>query len=1232
MNEVQRVYVEKLNDFKIQAENLQEEMDSVLGISSENVRLINVYDIENLFFNEFEMAAEEVLSEPNVDKFFFDFKLEEGEKAFRVEYLPGQYDQRADSAMQCVRLLDSKLEPKIRASVIYVFQGISDEELIKLKGYLINPVDSREVSLEMPKTLTTDTVVPEPVKQIEDFISMDENALNNLLKGMGLAMTLEDLKYSQQYFIKEGRNPYVTEIKVLDTYWSDHCRHTTFMTSLTEIDLEDNNIEALDQSFDHYLCTREALGREDKDINLMDLATIAVRDMKAKGHLDDLEVSEEINACSMVAPVEVDGEEVDYLIMFKNETHNHPTEIEPFGGAATCLGGAIRDPLSGRSYVYQSMRITGSGDPRTPIEETIQGKLPQRSITIGAAHGFSSYGNQIGLNTGYVREYYNEKYIAKRMEVGFVIAASEKKDVTRGIPAVGDLVLLLGGRTGRDGVGGATGSSKIHDEQSIEESGAEVQKGNPPVERKIQRLFRNAEISQMIKRSNDFGAGGVSVAIGEIADSVDVNLDKVSKKYDGLDGTELAISESQERMAVVIAETDLDTFIAGCEKENLEVAVVAKVTDDNRFRLRWRDQVILDLDREFLNSAGAPSYSKIKVGAVNLDQYPLNEEKTWEETLEDLNVASQKGLVQRFDNSIGRNNVLSYLGGKYLMTPIQGMVSTVPVEGNETSTVSFVSNGYNPTIASWSPFHGGMYAVIESISKQVALGGKVDKIRFTFQEYFERLGQEPLRWGKPFSAILGANSAMAHFNLASIGGKDSMSGTYTLKDQRIDVPPSLISFAVSMGNVEQVISPELKGIGHDLILFEAKKNADQTFNYNNLSAIYDEIQALNDDKKILSAYVVEYGGLKAAIAKMTFGNKIGVEIDAMPKGDLFASIVVEVVPGVTAVRGQKIGQSIEASEIRISDMNYGIDELISCWQEPLETVFPTERQISEEPQRFNFYSPTYSKAKTSIARPKVFIPVFPGTNCEYDTAYQFEQAGADVDVLIFRNNSSRAIEESIDEIARRIKESQIIALAGGFSAGDEPEGSGKFIASVFKNQKISESVMDLIDNRDGLMIGICNGFQALIKLGLVPYGDIRSLSESDPTLTFNDIGRHVAQIVNTKVVSNNSPWMRYADTDIIYKTPVSHGEGKFFANSVTVEQLADQGQIAIQYVDDNGNPTYKTKYNPNGSIHAIEAITSPDGRILGKMGHTERVGNRLAINVPDMGDLKLFQAGVEYFK
>lgn len=1232
MSEVRRVYVEKMEDFSVQAANLKQEMASVLGIASEGVRIINVYDAENLTAEAFDKAIVEVLSEPNVDRFFFDLHLEEDEQAFRVEFLPGQYDQRADSAMQCVRLLDSHLEPLIRASHLYVFKGIQAGELETLKRYLINPVDSREVSLAVPETLDMAAAMPEPVRQIDGFIHCDEAALESLLKEMGLAMSLADLKYSQEYFRAEGRDPYVTEIKVLDTYWSDHCRHTTFMTSLKEIDLEDNNIQDLDTSFDHYLEAREALGREGKDITLMDLATVAMREMKVKGHLDDLEISEEINACSIVSPVKVGDHEEDYLIMFKNETHNHPTEIEPFGGAATCLGGAIRDPLSGRSYVYQSMRITGSGDPRTPIEETIPGKLPQRSITIGAAQGFSSYGNQIGLNTGYVREYYNEKFIAKRMEVGFVIGASSKDDVTRGVPSPGDLVLLLGGRTGRDGVGGATGSSKIHDEQSIEVSGAEVQKGNPPVERKIQRLFRDSQISRMIKRSNDFGAGGVSVAIGEIADSVEVNLDMVPKKYEGLDGTELAISESQERMAVVIAADDLETFVAGCEEENLEVTVVAKVTDDNRFRLRWRDQVILDLDRDFLNSAGAPSYSSIKIESVDIDAYPLKDEVSWEEALTDLNAASQKGLVQRFDNSIGRNNVLSYLGGAHLMTPIQGMVSTVPVTGGETSTVSIVSNGYHPGIATWSPFHGGMYAVVESISKQVALGGKVDRIRFTFQEYFERLGNDPVRWGKPFSALLGANRAMNHFNLASIGGKDSMSGTYTLKDQRIDVPPSLISFAVSMGEVDQVISPELKGADHEVVLFEARRKADQTFDFDNLSAIYEEIESLNSKGLALSAYVVEYGGLKAALAKMSFGNKVGLHLDRLPEGDFYASILLELPAGTPTTHGIVLGRTIEEPVIVAPEGTLQIDQLTTRWEQPLETVFPTIKPVEGQPKRFEHFTSTPLRAKKSIARPKVFIPVFPGTNCEYDTAHQFEAAGADVDILVFRNNSSQAIESSIREIARRIDQSQIIALAGGFSAGDEPEGSGKFIASVFKNPEISESVMRLLNDRDGLMIGICNGFQALIKLGLVPYGEIRRLGLDDPTLTFNEIGRHVAQMVNTRVSSDKSPWLRYADGNRLYKTPVSHGEGRFYANAETVEYLAQNGQIAIQYVDDQGQPTYETRYNPNGSVHAIEAITSPDGRVLGKMGHTERVGTRLAVNVPDMGDLKLFQAGVDYFK
>jgi phosphoribosylformylglycinamidine synthase len=1232
MNIVKRVYVKKRNGFDVHADNLREEIRSILGIDSSNLQIINVYDIENLSQPDFEMTVREVLSEPNVDEFFYSFETKENQKTFRVEYLPGQYDQRADSAEQCLMLLNSELKPKINASQIYVFDDISEKELVVLKKYLINPVDSREIGLSVPNALTSEASVPNDIKTLEGFIEFNESELKNLIVELGLAMTIDDLKATQKYFKSESKNPTLTEIKVLDTYWSDHCRHTTFMTSIKTVDMNENNIEVLDETYTKYLETRKNLGRENKDVTLMDLATINMRDMKVKGKLDDLEVSEEINACSIVASVDIDDREEEYLIMFKNETHNHPTEIEPFGGAATCLGGAIRDPLSGRSYVYQSMRISGSGDPRVPVEMTIPGKLAQRSITIGAAKGFSSYGNQIGLNTGYVREYYNKGFLAKRMEVGFVIGATPRKDVLRDVPAEGDLVVVVGGRTGRDGVGGATGSSKIHDQKSIEVSGAEVQKGNPPIERKIQRLFRNPKISGLIKRSNDFGAGGVSVAIGEIADSVEVNLDLMPKKYEGLDGTELSISESQERMAVVIAKENIDDFIEGCKKENLEVSVVAKVTNDNRFRLIWRGNTILDLDREFLNSAGAKSYGRVKVSAVEMNEYPLEPSEDLYDGLNDINEASQRGLVEQFDNSIGRNNVLSFHGGEHLMTPIQGMVSKIPVEKGETNTVSIVSNGYNPKIGKWSSFHGGMYSVVESLSKQVALGGKIDKVRFTFQEYFERLGNDPVRWGKPFSALLGANSVMDYFDLASVGGKDSMSGTYSYGDVRIDVPPTLISFAVSIGNIKDVISPEFKSKGNSIALFEAKRNADHTFDFENLEKIYKEIEELNSKGMIKSAYVVEEHGIGSAIAKMTFGNHIGAKVDCDTAKDLYASIVVEMEKSYEVDNGTIIGETIEKQVIQINEKTYKIEDLINTWEKPLEKVFPTEKKVEGVSKKFNFYTPSIVTSNLGIVKPKVFIPVFPGTNCEYDTAYKFEQAGADVDTFIFKNLKSSDIDESIDEIVKRIKKSQIITLAGGFSAGDEPEGSGKFIASVLKNPRIKEALMDLLNNRDGLMLGVCNGFQALIKLGLVPYGDIRTLGENDPTLTFNKLGRHVAQMVYTKATSNKSPWMMYSDPNLVYKTPVSHGEGRFVADEKMLKWLEENGQIAMQYVDEFGNPTYDTRYNPNGSVHAIEAITSPDGRILGKMGHNERIDNQLAINVPSKEDLKLFKAGVDYFK
>lgn len=1232
MTDIRRVYVEKEDGFNINSINLKDEVNKILKINTTNVKIINIYDIENLSEKEFLAAIVEVLSEPNVDKFFYSYKFKKNEKGFRVEYLPGQYDQRADSAKQCIMLLDSKLKPNIKASKLFVFENITDKELEKLKKYLINPVDSREVGLDIDKSLKTEKVKLKDVKIVDGFNDLDEEKLKLMIKELGLAMKVEDLELSKKYFKKEGRNPTITEIKVLDSYWSDHCRHTTFNTKLIDVDLTENNIKGLDESYRRYLEYKKELKTDKEDINLMDIATISAKKRKQEGKLDDLEISEEINACSITADVNVDGTNEKHLIMFKNETHNHPTEIEPFGGAATCLGGAIRDPLSGRSYVYQSMRISGSGDPRSPIEKTISGKLPQRSITLGAAQGFSSYGNQIGLNTGYVREYYNDDFIAKRMEVGFVIGSVKKENVVRKSPEEGDLILLLGGRTGRDGIGGATGSSKIHDKQSLEVSGAEVQKGNAPIERKIQRLFSNPTISKMIKKCNDCGAGGLSVAIGEIADSILLNLDLVPKKYEGLDGTEIAISESQERMVVVISPNNLDEFEKECYKENLEVASVAKVTGDNRFRMEWRNVEILNLCRDFINTSGTKSKESIKISPVSIKDYPYNKKLNYIESLKDINSASQRGLVERFDNSIGRNNVMSFYGGKNLTTPIQCMISKVPVEGKNTNTITIVSNGYNPKIAKWSPFHGGMYSVVESISKQIASGGKLNNIRFTFQEYFEKLGKDPVRWGKPFSALMGANSVMDYFELASIGGKDSMSGTYITKDNRIDVPPTLISFAVSVGNINSVITPEMKKSGNNIILFKADRNDDYTYKMDTLKTIYDEIQQLNKNKKILSSYVIEDGGVFPALVKMAVGNDIGFEILEDIDDDYYGSIVAEIPKDIDVKTGIIIGETIDEEVAIIGNSSYKLDDLLKEWEKPLEEVFPTIMDEKGEIEKIKIRDKKIFVKQSLKAKPNVFIPIFPGTNCEYDTEYKFVKAGGNVDTFVFRNLSSSDIDYSIEEMVKRIKKAQIITLVGGFSAGDEPEGSGKFIASVFKNPKMKDALMDLIENRDGLMLGICNGFQALIKLGLVQYGSIRTLEKTDPTLSFNKIGRHVSQMVYTKVVSKKSPWLAYSDPNKIYVTPVSHGEGRFVANNDMIKVLDENGQIAIQYVDKNGNPTYENKYNPNGSVYAVEALTSPDGRILGKMGHTERVGNGLAINVPDMEDLKLFKAGIDYFK
>jgi len=1229
MSDVLRIYVKKREEFDTHGMNLMEEMREILKIRAQKVWVYHVYDVQNLTREDFDLAVREILMEVNVDEIFDAVDFEENQRAFRVQYLPGQYDQRADSAMACIKLLKPHLEPVVQSSTLYVFEGIDGDELQKIKKYLINPVDSREVPLGVPENLGIFLEEPSKVPPIHGFIYRNDRELKTLLESYALAMSLEDLKKIQEYFLKEDRDPTVTELRVLDTYWSDHCRHTTFNTEIEEVDLSANNLEALEETYQSYLASRKQLERHLNPDTLMELATVNLRLMKKKGLLDDLEVSEEINAVSLVAP----NPEKDLLVMFKNETHNHPTEIEPFGGAATCLGGAIRDPLSGRAYVYQSMRISGASDPRTPLEETLAGKLPQRVITREAARGFSAYGNQIGLNTGFVKEYYHPGFEAKRMEVGFVIGATPLADVTRKKPSPGDLVLLLGGATGRDGIGGATGSSKSHDIQSIEISGAEVQKGNPPMERRIQRLFMDPKVSRSIKRSNDFGAGGISVALGEIADALEVDLDKVPKKYQGLDGTELAISESQERMAVVIAPQDLEAFLEASAKENLPATVVAKVTDNHRFRLLWRGETILDLDRDFLDAGGAGRRARVKVDPVNLEAYPLKGRPLDERIFQDINAASQRGLVEQFDNSIGRCNVLSFYGGKHLDTPIQGMVSKLPFLSEDNPLVSIVTHGYEPLVAQWSPFHGGMYAVVGALSKQVALGASLKRVRLAFQEYFERLGDDPSRWGRPFSALLGANRVLDAFDLASVGGKDSMSGTFvTQSDERIDVPPTLIAFGVSLGSVHRVISPEFKGGSHDILLFRAPKHRDHTFDLEAVKAMYREVESLIEEGKVYSGAVIESEGLYGALAKMTFGNEVGCRVEAPGEEDYFASILLEVDKGLQTTLGLGIGVTQEEKTLDFGGEKRALRNLKTLWEAPLASVFPTEKKVALKKASFECYRPPKPPKGGKTPAPRVFIPVFPGTNCEFDTAYGFEKAGGRVNTQVFRNLRPSDIENSIRQMEKAIRNSEIIALAGGFSAGDEPEGSGKFIASVLKNPRIAEAVMDLLENRDGLILGICNGFQALIKTGLLPYGRIQSLDKRDPTLTFNPIGRHVAQMVYTRVKSQLSPWLAYGDPDRIYTTPVSHGEGRLILGEDHFNRLREKGQIALQYVTPGGEPAEETRYNPNASDYGVEALSSEDGRILGKMGHTERIGRQLAINVPDKGDLRLFEAGVHYFK
>ncbi|TDX51835.1 phosphoribosylformylglycinamidine synthase [Orenia marismortui] len=1258
MFQIRRVYVEKKEEYNVEAKQLLADFKESLQLENlEDVRIINRYDIAKISEEAYQQACNTILSEPTVDNLVEEeLELSEAEIAFGVEYLPGQYDQRADSAEQCIQILNNDEKPIVRAARIVVLKGdLTAEEVEKIKEYYINPVDSREADLAKPETLEMKYEVPTEVENIEGFIEADEACMEDLLVELGLAMSKEDLLHTQNYFRDtEKRNPTITEIRLLDTYWSDHCRHTTFLTKIEDVEIEEGKYtKPIAEAYAEYLAGRERVYQgKDKDICLMDIALMGMKELRKDGKLEDLEISEEVNAASIIVPVDVDGEEEEWLVMFKNETHNHPTEIEPFGGAATCLGGAIRDPLSGRSYVYQAMRITGSGDPRTPIEDTISGKLPQKKIAQEASHGYSSYGNQIGLATGMVEEIYDEKYLAKHMEIGAVVAAAPKENVVRGSAEPGDIIILLGGQTGRDGCGGATGSSKAHTEESIEECGAEVQKGNPPTERKIQRLFRNPKVSKMIKVCNDFGAGGVSVAIGELADALEIDLDAVPKKYAGLDGTELAISESQERMAVVVDKENVKKFIELSETENLEATVVAEVKGHRRLIMNWQGNDIVNISRDFLDTNGATQTTKVVVkNPQEEENYFKTASKTrlaaekdlkakWLENISDINVCSQKGLVEKFDSSIGAGTVLMPFGGKYQLTPTQSMVAKIPMLEGDTNTGTIMSHGYNSKLSTWSPFHGALYAVIESVAKVVATGGSYDKIRFTFQEYFERLNNDYSKWGKPFSALLGAYHAQKGFGLPAIGGKDSMSGSFN----DIDVPPTLVSFAVDTVDVNNVISPEFKNIDSQLVYLSVEKDEADMPDFDKLTVAYNKVTELIKEDKILAAQAITLGGIAEAVTKMSFGNKIGVTFqEEIAEDKLFTpdygAIILEVKAGEDLaelfgkVEYEVMGVTSVEETIKVNGLDLAIDEAIAAWEAPLEKVYRTKTEEDTKDYEFKPYNAkeVYTP-KIKVAKPKVLIPVFPGTNCEYDTAKQFEQAGAEVETLVFKNLKPQQIEESIDAMVKSINRSQIVALAGGFSAGDEPEGSGKFIATVFRNPKIKEAVMKLLNNRDGLMLGICNGFQALIKLGLVPYGEIRELTEKAPTLTYNTIGRHVSCMANTRIVSNKSPWLANVEVGDTHSIPVSHGEGRFVASEEVAKELFANGQVATQYVDFAGKPSSDISFNPNGSVYAIEGITSPDGRILGKMGHSERIGSNVSKNIIAKKDQMLFKAGVEYFK
>ncbi len=1251
-NFCKRLFIQKKKEFDVEGKELLLDFKQNLCIDSiKEVRIVNRYDIIDISKEVLEASKYSVFAEKNLDNLYEDSIDLYGYSCFAVEYLPGQYDQRSDAAEECIEIISEGVRPKVKyAKIICIKGNIKEKEFKKIKDYYINPVDSRETIPFGESCFKEDAFETSNIENIKEFINMNDNEIEALHKELNLAMSLSDLKLCKEYFVKEKRNPTYTEIAVIDTYWSDHCRHTTFSTSIKDIEIEENIFNKPTAiAYDEYIKSRNYLYEKQRDINLMDIATIAMKEMKKRGDLKDLDESDEINACTIKVNIDTTFGIEEYLISFKNETHNHPTEIEPFGGAATCLGGAIRDPLSGRTYVYQAMRVTGSGDPRKKVSDTLKGKLPQRKITLGAAKGYSSYGNQIGLSTGQVTEVYHEGFVAKRMEIGAVIGAAPSKNVRREKPLKGDVILLLGGRTGRDGCGGATGSSKKHTEKSINICGAEVQKGNAPTERKLQRFFRREEVAALIKKCNDFGAGGVAVAIGELCSGIDINLDKVPKKYEGLTGTELAISESQERMAVVVEKEHADRFIKLAEEENIESTKVAEVTELERLRMFYKGEAIVDIKRDFLDSNGAKNYADVFIKApVEEDNYfnsfyenSKNLKEKWISTLSDLNICSQKGLAERFDSTIGSGTVLMPFGGKYQMTPGEGMVSKIPVLGGDTKAVTIMSYGYNPYIGTWSPFHGALYSIVEAVAKIACLGGDYKKVRLTLQEYFQKLGEDKEKWGKPFSALLGALYAQKELGIAAIGGKDSMSGSF----EQLDVPPTLVAFGVAVEkDFKNIISQELKLPGHKLILLKCSRKADEVINFEEFKQNLTTVKKLADKGNVYSAMSIKHGGLCEALSKMSFGNRIGVKLYPIDMQALFSpdygSIVLEIGNEVNVEESfnglnyKILGITQEEAVIEIENEKISIEAMVKAWEKPLQSLFPSKTKDIEKNVETKLYEnhKTCRSISTKLSKPTVFIPVFPGTNCEFDSIKAFENQGAKVNSIVFKNLNRTLLKESIEIMKKEIKKAQIVMIPGGFSAGDEPEGSGKFIATVFRNPYIKEAVMELLKNRDGLMLGICNGFQALIKLGLVPYGEIIDIEENMPTLTYNSIGRHVSTMVQTKVVSNLSPWFNEAKAGDIHTIPVSHGEGRFVAPEGFIKELISKGQVATQYVDFNGDIALDMPFNPNGSMYGIEGITSPDGRVLGKMGHSERIGEGLYKNICGEMDQKIFKSGVNYFK